>query len=174
MAVTFNATPGATDANSYVTVEGADEFLTERRMHVGIEWTALSQADKEAALMWSTREIERHDFIGTRQSSEQALHWPTFEQYENDGRPIPDDGIPISVEDATSEMALHLVKEDQSKVAASEQFEKVKVGPIELQYRDRLGDDDILATAPPDVRAMLKPVLSAGTAGGVNRNVQRR
>lgn len=174
MAVTFNTTPGDTAANSYITVEDADDFLTQSRLHVGVEWTGLTQAQKEAALMWSTREIERHDFIGDRKAITQALHWPTYEEYENDGRPIPADGIPVSVENATAEMALHLVKEDQSKVAVGELFQKVKVGPVELQYRDRPGADDILDTAPPDVRAMLKPVLSAGSAGGINRNVLRR
>jgi hypothetical protein len=159
MAIVFNATPGDPAANSYPTLEQADDYLTDARLHVGDEWTTLSAAEKEAALMWATREIERFNMIGNRSSSDQALHFPSDATAENNGRPIPAGEIPASVIWATSELAYFLAEEDRSAIPSGEQKEKIKVGPIEISYRNQAGAGDVLDQAPKDVKGLLKNVL---------------
>jgi hypothetical protein len=77
----FNADLGGSAATSYITVTEADAW------HAGTAqaaaWGALSEAEKEAALMAATLQLDTLSFIGTRCSPssddpalEQALQWP--------------------------------------------------------------------------------------------------
>jgi len=161
MAITFTTTVGDPAANSYATVDEADDYLTQARLHVSTSWTELTNDQKEAALMWATREVDLYEFIGTILATDQALQWPRFNAYTHDGRLVAEDAIPQAVKNAQAELAYFLAQADPSGVPAGEEFEKVKVGPIEVTMRDRSGSGKILEQAPPDVRAMLKRYLKA-------------
>lgn len=162
MAITFNTTVGDAAANSYATVDEADDYLTQARLHVDETWTSLTADRKEAALMWAAREVDLFEFIGCLvDPATQALQWPRSGAYTSDGRTVAEDEIPEVVKNAQAELAYFLVQADPSGIPAGEQFEKVKVGPIEIELKDQAGGGEILDQAPPDVRAMLKRYLKA-------------
>jgi hypothetical protein len=161
MAITFNTTVGDPAANSYATVAEADDYLTQARLHVSTGWTELTNNQKEAALMWATREVDLYEYVGTLLATDQALQWPRLNAYTHDGRLVAEDAIPQAVKDAQAELAYFLAQADPAGVPAGEEFEKVKVGPIEVSFKDRAGSGEILEQAPPDVRAMLKRYLKA-------------
>jgi hypothetical protein len=106
----FNATIGDPEANSYITVEEADDIL-ESRVGVGTDWSDLSDAEKEAALISATLRLEQEEYESFAFTTTQGLQFPrerfrnTFSNgwYENDE-------IPKGVQYATAELALQLVR----------------------------------------------------------------
>jgi hypothetical protein len=162
MAITFDATPGSPTANSLTTVAAADDYLLEARLHVGSEWKGLTEEEKQAALIWATREIEHYEFIGRIADLSQALSWPRSNAKLRDGRTLDETTVPGMVQDATAEMALFVAQADRSALALGDQYEKIKVGPIEITPMRSDGDGAILANAPPDIKTMLRKVLAYG------------
>lgn len=78
---TFDATLGSSTATSYVSVAAADAYYAGGLHETA--WAALTTAQKEAALMAATAELEALTFSGKRCSPssdapavEQALQWP--------------------------------------------------------------------------------------------------
>jgi hypothetical protein len=161
MAITFNTTVGDPAANSYATVDEADDYLTLARLHVDANWTGLTEKQKQAALMWAAREIDLLEFVGSLVDKTQALQWPRTGAYAHDGRLVGEDEIPAAVKNAQAELAYFLAQADPAGIPAGEEFERVKVGPIEIDFKDQPGEGEILEQAPPDVRAMLKRYLNA-------------
>jgi len=159
--ITFNTTVGDPAANSYATVDEADEYLTQGRLHVTASWTEMTGQQKEAALIWAAREVDLYEFVGSILTTDQALQWPRLNAYTHDGRLVAQDAIPQAVKNAQAELAYFLAQADPSGIPAGEAFEKVKVGPIEVTMRDQAGSGEVLEQAPPDVRAMLKRYLKA-------------
>lgn len=157
MAKQINSAAGDPAANAYTTVEAANIFLEEMRLYASA-WE--NSPNKEAALMWATREVDSYNFIGAISSTTQALKWPRTGARLADGREFATDEIPLLVAQATAELALHLSVKDQSSTPTGEKYEKIKVGPIELTLRDQPGGGSILDTMPDDIRAILKPLLA--------------
>lgn len=172
MARVFNATAGAAAATSFCTTDEADEYLQTARLHVGTEWTGLKEEEKQAVLMWATRQIDRFNFIGDVATSEQALQWPRINAYRTDGRYVDETEVPQAIKDATSELALWLGEQDRTAAPDGEQYESVTVGPISVTYRDQNSGDDIVNTMPDEVTAIMSRYLEGGF--GLNRKVIRR
>lgn len=168
MATPFDASVGTSTANSYCTVDQANIFISEQRLY-GTEWDAC--ANKEAALMWATREIDRFKFIGQIADLEQALKWPRVNAYLPDGRLLASTTIPVQVQNATAEMALWLSLADRSVQPTGGEFQKVKVGPIEVEYRDVPGGTDPIVTMPDTIRGMLDELIVS--TGGYSLLVHR-
>lgn len=100
MPLALDATVGGAAANSYATVEDADEALDYR---VGAAaWSGLAADDKIRALVTATRDLDTLEFIGVRATSTQALEWPRT------GTPYPADVVPAAIVMATVERALEL------------------------------------------------------------------
>lgn len=158
MATPFDASVGTATANSYCTVDDANVFLREQRLYAST-WDACE--NKEAALMWATREIDRFNFIGDIADYDQALKWPRLNAYRPDGRLFASDEIPQPVKNATAELALWLSLADRSVQPTGGEFSKVKVGPIEVEYRDVPGGTDPVVTMPDTVRGLLQDLLRA-------------
>lgn len=70
----LDTTVGGTSAESYATVKEADEYAT---LQLGVPaWTALSPSEKENALRFATKMIDREVFWGSVDSPDQALKFP--------------------------------------------------------------------------------------------------
>jgi len=158
MAIVFNANPGEPTSNSYATVAQADDFLNEARLFTDA-WDTNSDGDKEKALMWATREIDRFDFIGRIGSLEQSLKWPRTEAYLPDGRLLASDEIPQGVVNAVSELAFWLIQVDRVTPSDGELYKKVKVGPIEVVFRDGVPGTNVALSMPDEVTALLDGLL---------------
>ena len=163
MPVTIVATPGAADANSFVTVAAADAYLATRLN--ATEWTG--DDAKAIALIEATREISPLAYLGYRVTETQALGWPRY------GAPNPDgigNGawydqtvIPPRVQDAICELALEFLRagtSDISKPDATAQISKEIVGPIETDYV-AVSDRAMGLARYPRISRLLAPLLLA-------------
>lgn len=107
MAFTAETGQGLEAANSYVAVETADTYHTDRG-HVS--WTALSTAKKQQCLVRATDYIDKRfgrRFRGTRRSQRQALEWPRLDAFDDDHFLLAEqDEIPRALEKACAEYAL--------------------------------------------------------------------
>lgn len=85
--------------NSYVTVQEADEYLAVA--YRPDAWTEASEADREAALIEATRQIDRQPLRGARAAADQPLAFPRVGQAE----------VPEAVKQAVCEQALFLLRQ---------------------------------------------------------------
>lgn len=74
-AVTLNTKLGDFSANSYVTVEEANEYILNKYGHVNA-WDTLSSDSKKRILIEATRSIDNYRFIGDKYYDSQPLAFP--------------------------------------------------------------------------------------------------
>ena len=105
------------DANSYATRAEGNAY---HEGHVAAtDWTAATDAQKEAALVMATRAIDAlFRFEGWKRTSTQTLQWPRtdcpdVERSEGEDD-LPEDTLPASVRDAACELARHLIVQDRT------------------------------------------------------------
>lgn len=154
----LNATPGAADANSYLTVEEADAYHAARLHNTA--WTTAPTPNKEAALQWATRTLDREEWVGLRVSIAQGLRWPRYEVYDQDDMYVDPTAVPKFLKDATAELAFLLIASDRTADAGTEGFSSIAVGPIKL-------DIDLatkVKTISPEVWEMISFYCESGAS----------
>ncbi len=124
---TVIATPGASNATSYVTVAEADTYL-EARPNV-TAWTLASATDRAVAVITATRLLTPLSWLGSRTSRTQALAWPRtacvdpdapvgYTGYRGDESIYFDPAVvPARIKDATCELALEVLKAGTADLA---------------------------------------------------------
>lgn len=166
MAVTLQADPTLANFNSYCSRAEANEYLLERRLHTATVWDAVT--NKEAAILWATRELDRLNYIGSRATSSNRHEWPRSS--------VPDVGvtvIPDQLKDACAELAYFLAQADQSQPSAQEQFKSITAGSIKLEYRESKTGRELTSEMPATVRGLIKRFLGGGISSSINRQVVR-
>jgi hypothetical protein len=108
MTATIIATPGAADANSYITLAEAQAYADGDID--AVEWYAASTDQKVRALITATRNLDLVGFVGTRSTTTQALAWPR-KDFTTTEKTYADDEIPAEIKQATYELAKSLVKD---------------------------------------------------------------
>lgn len=128
MAITIISTPGAIDANSYVTLAEADIYL-EASLNAE-SWTALDDERKKAALAHAARLIESLRFGGLKSTATQSLEWPREGVFDRNGYYV--NGVPSKLKDAQCEIAIWELNEPDRLAGRFEleTMEAVKIGPI--------------------------------------------
>ena len=142
----LDPTPGASTANSFLSLSRAEE-LAAGRLYTDV-WDAASDPLKERALIMATSILRRECFLGTRvNGTTQALPFPRANLTTPDGFLLPSDTIPLEIELATFELALMLLSSDvtQESSAAVQGITKIKAGSVEIGFRN-----DIEAKGLPD------------------------
>lgn len=87
-------------ANSYVTVEDADDYLAAN-IHVGPVWAGLDLEIRQKLLVWASRYLDqRAVWNGRIVSLAQPMRWPRTGVKNADGVGIPHDSIPIQLQQA--------------------------------------------------------------------------
>lgn len=74
--MSFDATVGGANSNSYVTLAYADSLF--ENMLLPNAWDSAVPDDQQRALMTATQWLEEFDYIGTVATLTQALKWPRF------------------------------------------------------------------------------------------------
>jgi hypothetical protein len=171
MAVTFNVEDGSgeTNSNSYCTIEFADDYLSIKSASFTTTWDALTDEQKENALMWGSRVLDqRARWVGTRAHTDQAMGWPRIGARDRDGFIVADDIVPLQVQQAAVEMAFHLITEDVDPSApgagSSGGIKRLKAAVLEIEYQD-----NAVITPnyfPVGLNSLLFPLGSIGGAGG--------
>ena len=151
MTITIIATPGASNANSYVTLANAETFF-ESRLHK-TDWTDATDANKNIALAWATRLLD--DYIawdGMIASSTQALMWPRTLIHNTEGYPVSSGSIPSFLSEATSEFGMFLLADDVSIEKGEKGFKRLTLPGLDIytDKRDRKG------VIPQSVFAMVR------------------
>jgi hypothetical protein len=135
MAITIIATPGASDANAYCTLEEANTFHDESRYHSKETWLEAGSNDRKRALIWASRLLdEMVTWSGAVVHTIGALRWPRYSVWHEDGYMISSSIVPQFVKDATSEFAYHLLIEDRTEETNRDTmgFEKIAIGDLKL------------------------------------------
>lgn len=193
---TLVATPGAANANTYITLEEAEVYFASRPN----PWTATEGADdedavddsKRAALLYATLLLDREKWKGTKGSTTstaltQALAWPRrwAPTLEFDSAPdfvtdvfidlstayYDSTTIPTPIKRATCELALELLRGGTTDVLAFDGTRNIKserIGPIATDYFDPSYRVRGLGYFPT-VIALVAHLLRAGDTASIER-----
>jgi len=122
-------------ANSFATLDQAEEFHTDRNNEQWLSTTLTDEA-REAALIWATLWLARGPFrwIGEVSSSVvDRLPWPRTDAYWHNDELYT--GIPTELVDATCELAgYHLTSPLNKSGGSGKQITGVDVGPVSISY----------------------------------------
>lgn len=171
---TIIATPGASDANSYVTANEAVTYFDER-LPLSTPWD--DNDYKEASLIMATRLLDAYfrgskvvvpasgsvaafykigpAWLGAPASTSQRLAWPRTGLLTQNGAELGSGAIPQEIKDAVCELAGQLVVKDTSldNAAAALGITAVKAGPVGVNFKDGA----ILPKPLPDAVLLLIP-----------------
>ena len=153
------ATPGASDANSYVTEPEADAYF-ETRPHSSA-WSSVE--DAEAALINASRMLDWYmKWDGYKTSETQPMGWPRATVLNESGYLIDDTVIPKNLKEATFEMALFSLAEDRVADQDMDGYSKMKVGPLTLESDGTSNKSTKKKAIPKHVRSMLADLVITG------------
>jgi len=167
MTASIIATPGAADANSYITLAEAQAYADGDID--AVEWYAASTDQRTRALITATRNLDLVGFVGTRSTTTQALAWPR-KDFKTTEKTYADDEIPAEIKTATWELAKSLVKDMvvAGQVAGSTPLipgipnaglKRVKLDVMEVEWKP----DQQLAVTPlkalPQLQQLLQELL---------------
>lgn len=99
----INSTTGSASANSYVSLVEFDSFIDERTD--ADEFADFSADEKARALIEATRRLDQESFCGAKTTETQALEFPRYDTYDQNGYYYNSDAIPRPVKNAQMELA---------------------------------------------------------------------
>lgn len=119
--MSFDATVGGANANSYVTLAYANSFFENWLLPNA--WDDAVPDDQERALMTATEWLEEYDYIGTPATDTQALKWPAISIFDTNGDLVADSNgtptlilgrydeteMPVPLMNATCSLAFYLL-----------------------------------------------------------------
>ena len=150
MAVTIDATAGGADANSYITLDDAQDIIDGMVEDADVTaWGSATDDQKNRALYTATQRLDRERFLGARATDTQALQWPrtgvrkpdTYVNTYATGFPFrisddyfTDEEIPDQVKRAQVVLAVYLNNnKDGIGLSGLEDYKRVKLGNIEVE-----------------------------------------
>lgn len=95
---------GLTNANSFVSVDYADDYFSARNV---TQWASLTDHEKEVLLIKATDYVNAsYKFRGKKSTQAQALSFPRINCIDNDGYKV--EGVPNNLKDAVCEASILL------------------------------------------------------------------
>ena len=153
------ATPGAQNANSYVTETEADAYF-EGRVHA-TAWA--SATDAEQSLISASQMLDWYmSWDGIRAAETQIMEWPRANVYDNSGFLIDSTIIPVRIKQAVFELALFSLSEDRLADKDMDGFAEMKVGPLSLKSDASHTKSSKKRAIPKHVRLMLSDFVTTG------------
>lgn len=149
MAVVIVATPGAADANSYLTLADAQAIIDGFVEDADIQhWNSGNTDSRNRALFTATQRLDRERFLGARATDTQSLQWPRTgvrkpDTYINTyavGFPFrittdyfTDTEIPTQIKYAQAVLAAFLHNNtDALGLSGLEDYKNVKIGSLDV------------------------------------------
>ena len=149
MAITLVATPGAADANSYLTLAAAQTIIDGFVQDPDVQhWNSGNTDSRNRALFTATQRLDRERFLGARATDTQALQWPRTgvrkpDTYINTyavGFPFrittdyfTDTEIPDQIQKAQAILAVYLNNnKDGIGLSGLEDYKNVKIGSLDV------------------------------------------
>jgi hypothetical protein len=156
MAIVLIDTAGAQDANTYCSLDDANEYFENIRLH-DAGWTTAAEEDRNSALAWATMLLDQMcNWHGRIASDTQALRWPRNYVRTPDGKLISSLIIPDWLKLATAEFAFFLLIEDRTVEAGRDAagISALTVGPISLKFSPESQREKVVMA--PSVWAMVR------------------
>lgn len=133
MAIELIATVGAENANSYVTIEEADEII-QLNMFLSVYWDVAELNSQKSVLVLASRILdEQIHWFGLPTEEEQALAWPRTVTWTRNGDSIEEDVIPRFLKIATSELGCHLLQKNRMTDPLTMGYKSMKVDTLQLE-----------------------------------------
>jgi hypothetical protein len=135
--------PSLAGFNSYSSVADADAYHATRLHNTA--WTGALTATKEAALIWSTRNLDSLEWKGFRTVIDQAHEFPRNMLFIDGGEygygsdalyntfMFDSTTIPTFLAEATAELAMLLISSDTTKNTGTEGYKRIRADTIELE-----------------------------------------
>jgi len=125
-------TPGAIDANSYISVAEATGYFSLSFNRTA--WSDAATSDKEKSLAEATRLLDT--FVlwnGSIATETQSLGWPRTGVIDPDDRIVADTVVPIAIKNIVCELAYNILKNNGFDVSENV-VDKIKVGSINIDF----------------------------------------
>lgn len=176
---TIVATAGASNANSYLSVAGADSIADT--MVGTLTWTTATSDNKIRALITATNGLETLKWIGSRATTTQALAWPRSDAECGD-KSYTDSEIPRELELATFDLANALLGDptllrsspsSEALVAGvpNRDLKRLKLDVMEIEWNTNVGNSTTEAVTPltvlPHLATILGCLTTSTTRGGL-------
>lgn len=151
MAITLTVEDGTgiADANTYVDLDYANTYLTNRGRS---EWTALDEEVKKQCLILGTDYIDKlYKWYGRRKFKSQVLAFPRVDLYDSDNFSV--DGIPVNLKKAVCEAA-YLNRSVETLFSTKDSdgtVKREKVDTLEVEYFENTKSTEIDYTSIYDV-----------------------
>ena len=150
MAITIHTTVGSSIANSYISLQEAQDIIDGLIEDDDVvAWASSTTDQKNRALFTATQRIDRERFLGARVTDTQALQWPrtgvrkpdTYINTYSVGFPFrittdyyTDTEIPDQVKKAEAVLAVYLNNnKDGLGLSGLEDYKRVKLGNLEAE-----------------------------------------
>ena len=150
MAVTIDATAGGANANSYLTLSDANDFVDAMVENADVaDWGTGNDDSRNRALAYAAQRLDRERFLGARATDTQALQWPrtgvrkpdTYINTYSVGFPFrvttdyyTDTEIPYEIKRAQVELAVYLHNNKEGiSLSGLEDFKSLEIGSIKLE-----------------------------------------
>ncbi len=119
--------PGASDADSYISVEEADDLLNNHSLSVD-DWRSFELSKQEASLRWATNILDNYiEWNGSPTNPTiQALQHPRTGLFDKMGNVVPDNEILPELKIATALLAVYLL--ENNPLNNSSIFKSVSLG----------------------------------------------
>jgi len=147
MALVIEDGTGKADAQSYASEAELAAYALERGITV-------SGTDTEL-LIQAMDYIETKNFIGDKNTKEQALQWPRIGAI-TDGFYIDTDEIPLSLIDSQIEVALSIDGGINPMSSETRETKKERVGDIEVEYMDGARPSTYLTAAETKLKKLIR------------------
>jgi len=142
-------------------------FLTNGNLYLegSPVWEAASVPRREQSLSDATRVLDQNVWAGSAVSAAQPLSWPraAFSYYDpnlNLTVSVPASTVPLRLERATAFLAQHYLTFPEALELYSTSYEKIKIGPIELENTDAASSTSKVPLYSSEVLALVRPLLN--------------
>ena len=170
----FDSTVGGASANSFVSVADADTYFGER---LGSDvWTAASTADRQKALIMSSRYLDKLSYYGERKTDTQNLAFPRkylpdpdpignyWDHLKTAGRGYLDEAtIPDRVTYATCELSQKLLA--SSTLLDDPSLRQFRELQVEGVVRLAINSNSLERVLDRNIRGFLSPLMESGGLG---------
>lgn len=162
MALTLVATAGASTANTYVTLDDAEDIVLEYLSHITSGWSAATDDNKNIALVQATKDIDSLGFHGSKYYTEwdesdddyQALQFPRAEDTTDEDSLY----IPAKVEHATVLQACYLLRSGAAAQVSSDAITSGIVSRGTGRYSETISSHQFRKVCP-EASALLRKWL---------------
>lgn len=154
----LDATIGGAASNSYNSAAEIDAYITTRLFNKPALTASLGPQREEAAKLATILMDTQIPWTGSpTDPTVQALAWPRIGMLTRNGQEIPNNILPVELKRAHAELTSQLL---QSNRLADNSVERLgitdlKVGDIELSFKDEVDAEGRLAPVIPDLVLLL-------------------